>query len=75
MHEVNAMRLAGGGLASRAAVAPSVPGHGGGIDYARLAREFARAMPPNISVYSGADAASAARTALRRWEWDQVSRL
>jgi TP901 family phage tail tape measure protein len=74
MQEVNAMRLAGGGLASRA-VAPSLPGSGAGIDYTRLAREFARAIPPNISVYSGADAASAARTALRRWEWDQVSRL
>jgi TP901 family phage tail tape measure protein len=75
MYDINAMRLAGGGHASRAAVAPSLPGSAGGIDYTRLAREFARAIPPNISVYSGADAASAARTALRRWEWDQLSRL
>jgi hypothetical protein len=52
--------------------APINVSRGSSIDYGRLASAMASQMPPMLSVYSGEDAKSASRTAIRDWEWEQV---
>lgn len=53
--------------------APSVLSGGyRGPSASEIAAAMASQMPPQVSVYSGADARSAARDAIRDWEWGQV---
>jgi len=66
-------RAAGGPAnASAYRAAPVYMGSSRGPSAAEIGAAVAAQMPPQVSVYSGHDARTAARTAIRDWEWGQT---
>jgi len=66
---------AAGGPANASAYRAAPASFGGGSrgpSAAEIGAAVAAQMPPQVSVHSGADARSAARTAIHDWEWRQT---